>query len=57
VRKIWRGHVFTTVHMGSSRYFVPHELHAVGADGGLEPLPHADGAQSLVTRRSVPLPA
>ena len=57
LQRIWRGSVFTTVHMGSSRYFVPQELHAVDGRGGLEPLPHAPGSVAFVARRTISLPA
>lgn len=53
---IWRGHVFTTVHMGSSRYFVPQELQAVVHDAGLMPIEFKTGATEVQAHRTIPLP-
>jgi hypothetical protein len=57
LRELWRGSLFTTVHMGSSRYFVPQELLAVDRTGGLERIELPPGANEIVTRRRVALPA
>ena len=57
LREVWRGHVFTTVHMGSSRYFVPQELQAVDRRAGLEPIKLQPGATEMVSRRRVAIPA
>jgi hypothetical protein len=51
LRSLWRGHLFTTVHMGSSRYFVPQELHAVDQSGGLEPIELAPGSPAVISHR------
>jgi len=57
LRKLWRGHLFTTVHMGSSRYFVMQELQAVDRTSGLEPVDLAAGPSGIVSRRRLPIPA
>ena len=57
LRDVWRGHVFTTVHMGSSRYFVPQELHAVDGRAGLEPIEVGPGSTEIVSRRRAAIPA
>lgn len=50
LRSLVHGDTFTTIHMGSARYFVPHEL-----DSGSDPLPPADLASGLERRMRVEL--
>lgn len=57
LREVWRGKVFTTVHMGSSRYFVPQELLAVGAEAGFSPIEFAIGSREIRAHRTIALPA
>jgi len=57
LRDVWRGHVFTTVHMGSSRYFIPQELQAVDGRAGLEPIELGPGSREIVSRRRAAIPA
>jgi hypothetical protein len=42
--------------MGSSRYFVPQELHAVDQSGGLEPIELASGSPAVISHRRVSFP-
>jgi hypothetical protein len=56
LREVWRGKVFTTVHMGSSRYFVPQELLAVGGEAGFSPIEFSIGSKEIRAHRTIALP-
>ncbi|HSA55898.1 MAG TPA: hypothetical protein VLE53_09345 [Gemmatimonadaceae bacterium] len=52
---LWRGAHFTTVHMGSSRYFIAQEIQGTGPASGLEAVPIPRGTDRVVVRRAHPL--
>ena len=52
VTELWHGASFTTVHMGSSRYFIANELRSAGSSRGLDPVPLDRNRSQIIVRRT-----
>lgn len=52
VTELWRGASFTTVHMGSSRYFIANEIRSAGSSTGLDPVPLDRNRSQIKVRRT-----
>jgi hypothetical protein len=50
--ELWRGASFTTVHMGSSRYFIANEIRSAGSPTGLDPVPLDGNRSQIIVRRT-----
>jgi hypothetical protein len=51
VAELEQGDFFTTIHMGSSRYFVPHEIRL--ANPPLDPVLPGSLRQGVVRKRTI----
>jgi hypothetical protein len=52
VTELWHGASFTTVHMGSSRYFIANEIRSAGSPTGLNPVPLDRNRSRILVRRT-----
>jgi hypothetical protein len=50
--ELWHGASFTTIHMGSSRYFIANEIRSAGSSTGLVRVPLDRNQTQIIVRRT-----